>query len=209
MAGKSQAIDMTGEKFGLLTVVGRNGTYPNGQAKWLCQCQCGEQRDVSGSILRRGKQTACGCQKGGVVTHGRTDSPMFNVWQSMIARCSNPRNTRYHRYGGRGIKVCERWQKFENFLEDMGERPDGMTIERKENDGNYEPSNCKWATRNEQAKNTSRNRFIETSRGRMVVADAARLAGVTPGTISYRLKHGVAGESLFAPPHPKRLLSTI
>jgi hypothetical protein len=96
-------------------------------------------------------------------SHGMYKTPTYNTWEHMLARCRNPNNKRWKRYGGRGITVCERWLTFENFLADMGEKPPGLTIERKDNDGNYEPGNCKWATTTDQNRNSSRAKLTMES----------------------------------------------
>ena len=109
----------------------------------------------------------------------------------MRDRCNNPNEPSFHRYGGRGIKVCERWNSsFENFLADMGERPDGMTIDRADNDGDYEPGNCKWATRKEQSWNTRRNRYFELNGENLIMSEWARRLGTSTDTIDMRLKSG-------------------
>jgi hypothetical protein len=131
--------------------------------RWLCICDCGTSKVVIGSDLRRGKIRSCGCilrelKKTGDLrrTHGASNTPEYRTWSSMINRCNNPKTSYFHRYGGRGIAVCSRWREsFENFFVDMGTRPPGKTIDRIRVDGNYEPSNCRWATALEQAANTS------------------------------------------------------
>jgi len=108
----------------------------------------------------------------------------------MRQRCTNPNDASYPNYGGRGIFVCERWLDFENFLADMGERPEGMSLDRVDNDGPYSPANCRWATRTEQSRNTRRNRYVEVKGKRMLLADAARLLGISGGHATYRLQRG-------------------
>lgn len=166
-------IDETGNRHGRLTVLGL-GTSPNREIYWLCQCDCGSQVTVRGSSLRRGTTRSCGClqrevssrvlvslhEAGLWTTHGHTrgrrKSRTYRSWASMIARVTNPSNDRFQDYGGRGITVCNRWRAFENFLDDMGERPDGMSLDRIDNDGNYEPGNCRWATPRQQQRNSRR-----------------------------------------------------
>jgi hypothetical protein len=144
-------IDMSGQIFGRLTVIGRS-TKANstGAVFWCCRCECGTETETSGVNLRSGQTRSCGCLH---ITHGMTLSPEYRVWRSMHQRCSNPKHIRYQRYGGRGITVCDRWGSFENFLADMGPRPTGLTLERKNNDQGYSPDNCKWATWSEQNRN--------------------------------------------------------
>lgn len=147
--------DITGQRFGRLIVLslyrrGSSGVH----SRWLCLCDCGQTRVASGSSLKRGRTTSCGC---GRITHGSWGSPTYRSWHMMLQRCTNPRNTHYAYYGGRGITVCERWLKFENFLADMGERPLGTSIDRIDVDGNYEPGNCRWATPKQQMNNRRRS----------------------------------------------------
>lgn len=209
MAGNGQIVDMTGKTFGLLTVIRRNGTYAKTtQAAWLCRCQCGKETTVDGNLLRSGNTRSCGCLKGGPVRHGMGDSRIMNVWLSMRARCFNPKDHAYGRYGGRGITVCQRWMTFENFLMDMGTPVTGMTLDRVDNDGPYSPENCRWATRKEQANNTRRNVRIETSKGVLSLTQAAMVAGVTVEAIQFRRKLGLTGDQLIAPKHRLRRQST-
>lgn len=126
-------------------------------------------------------------------------SATYVVWCVMIQRCTNPKNPTFPRYGGRGISVCKRWRNFPAFLRDMGERPPGMTIERINNDKGYSPSNCRWATPDEQRANTSRTRLVDTSAGKMPLFMAARAAGITPASMLDRLEHGWSPDEILAP----------
>lgn len=157
--------DLTGKQFGRLLVERQNGRSKSGSVMWECLCDCGKRKTVRGSHLTSGSTLSCGCEhreiasatalRHGHSTSGRTSST-YNSWARMIDRCTNEKNNRFARYGGRGITVCTRWRKFENFLADMGEKPDkDLSIDRINNDGNYEPGNCRWATPAEQARNRS------------------------------------------------------
>lgn len=163
-------IDLTGQEIGYWTVLEQAGTTPSGQTLWRCRCKCGTEKVVIGIVLRDKRSQSCGCLKREVTaerstTHGHTllgkQSPTYQTWADMLRRCRDPNRPEYHRYGGRGIKVCKRWHKFANFLTDMGEKPHKLTIDRINNDGNYEPRNCRWATRAEQVHKISFARWQE------------------------------------------------
>jgi hypothetical protein len=164
-------IDLTGKRFGRLLVVERAGTSKRRRALWLAACDCGVRIAVITATLQNGRTKSCGClhrevmrevgkwanTKHGEAANGKL-SPEYSTWRSMIQRCEDPRHNRYDRYGGRGIRVCDRWRNsFEAFLADMGRKPSSnLSIDRINNDGNYEPGNCRWATASEQQKNKSK-----------------------------------------------------
>jgi hypothetical protein len=164
MARGRQAIPLIGKQFGRLTVLARAHTSCE-QIYWTCICECETICIVCGSNLRSGHTQSCGCFRidtnvERLTTHGHArksgKSVEYTAWQNMMKRCYYPKHNRFKHYGGRGIYVCVRWHVFENFLEDMGLKPDGdLSIERKENDGHYNLDNCTWATRSEQINNRS------------------------------------------------------
>ncbi len=151
-------INLTGKVFGYLRVICRR-TCGGRRVRWLCVCRCGKLVDVAGDSLHVGDTRSCGCYhrrraSESNITHGHsTRSVMYSTWCNMKTRCTNINSEDYPNYGGRGIMVCDRWSAFENFLEDMGERPPGRSIDRIDNDGNYEPTNCRWATPTQQRHN--------------------------------------------------------
>lgn len=160
-------VDLTGQSFGRWTVLNREGKK-GGFVSWLCRCECGKRNVVASNSLRTGNSKSCGCytlEK--ITTHGKNKNyviaPEYKTWHMMVQRCTNPNNDGYGDYGGRGIKVCDRWLNFEDFYADMGDRPSlKYSLDRIDNNGNYEPSNCRWATQTDQSRN-QRLRIDNTS----------------------------------------------
>lgn len=166
--------DLTGLRFGRLIVLSRaeNGSF--GESRWNVRCDCGTEIITGGGNLRTKHTVSCGCLRSERLisankdraTHGHSrggvTSPTYKTWMSMWARCTWKRHKHFSHYGGRGITICERWRRFENFLEDMGERPLGLTLDRIDNDGNYESDNCRWATWKEQAVNRRPRKHRQT-----------------------------------------------
>ena len=154
---RGHSMDLTGQRYGRLVVQSLH-TMEKGRSVWKCLCDCGNKAIVKAGNLRRNSTKSCGCYRREnsakqARTHGMTRSPTYLTWVSMLQRCENPEATSYEFYGAIGIKVCEAWHTFESFLEDMGERPKGRTLDRKNPYGHYEPSNCRWATSKEQGEN--------------------------------------------------------
>lgn len=155
-------INITGLRFGRLVAV--NPTIAKRRTIWQCICDCGGSKKIPSSALTSGRTRSCGCLRREEFSkrryiHGRGyKDGTYRSWHSMKMRCLNPKGQFYYCYGGRGIKVCERWMNFENFLADMGEKPADLSLDRINNDGNYEPGNCRWATAIQQANNTRRSR---------------------------------------------------
>lgn len=185
------------------TYLGNDRPANDGSTESLFRCSCGTERFVKRSSVKRGASKSCGCLKAEVarqmmLKHGRSQDPSgsaYATWSSMFARCYNPKSPSYSDYGGRGIKICNRWHKFENFLADMGERPRGTSIDRwPDKNGNYEPGNCRWATQTQQMYNTRRAHEIEIGDARATTADLAAASGVSIGRVRYRISRGMPPE---------------
>lgn len=167
----AEFVDITGQRFGRLTALRLAERDHNLRTRWRVRCDCGTEKDVDGAHMRYGRIKSCGCwatekRKADAPrlreicklprTHGMSNTPVYAVWKTMRDRCRNPNNKDYRHYGGRGIKVCAAWSRFERFYADMGAPPPGRTLDRIDPDGNYEPGNCRWATWREQNLNKRR-----------------------------------------------------
>lgn len=200
-------LDLTGQRFGRLTVRSRGEKDRHGNYRWVCDCDCGGTKEALSNNLRREMTTSCGCYQADRVrevcgTHGLQDTPEYASWNGMKQRCSNPATPCYHRYGRRGITVCDRWRhSFEAFLTDMGKRPTPEhTIDRVDNNSGYSPDNCRWATKSEQARNTRRNLLLTHDGETKTLAEWSLEKGLRRTTISERLKRGVpVAEALETP----------
>jgi len=187
-------VDCTGEVFGRLIVVSRAPKDKAGRHRWLCRCQCGTLLTVRTGNLRRGTTKSCGCLRKEAARlrftkHGLHQTSTYKIWKGMRIRCRNINYAKWGDYGGRGIRVCERWENFENFLADMGSHPSGTSIERIDNDGDYEPGNCLWATQTVQSRNTRRNRRVTVCGKQMLIMDACDVYGVQKTSVwSYRAR---------------------
>lgn len=195
----SKKLNLSGKVFGRLTVLDEaKERHQAGLVMWHCQCTCGEAVIVAGSILTRGRTKSCGCLQRDAVkelnktsgTHRCSDTNIYWIWRGMHKRCKNKKDASYHRYGGRGISVCQRWDSFDNFLEDMGMPGEKLSIDRMDNDGNYEPGNCRWATVHEQANNRSSNVFVEFNGEVMTLKQVSVITGVNRMTLYWRYRKG-------------------
>lgn len=151
------AENLAGMKFNRLTIKERDKERKK-RPYWICECECGIIKSVAACDIKSGKTKSCGCfdqerKRTDTVKHGYNRTPTYVVWSNMHARCSNSKRHDWKNYGGRGISVCGRWKEFVNFLSDMGEKPENLTLDRINNDGDYEPGNCRWATASEQRRN--------------------------------------------------------
>jgi hypothetical protein len=185
-----------GDRFSRWTVVSESDRP--GSKSYNCVCDCGSERIVRKEKLLNGSSRSCGCLRNEeLTTHGltanaiRKDSSEYWIWNSMIQRCHNPRNVQYPEYGGRGILVCDEWRTFENFYRDMGPRPSkGHSIDRIDNDAGYSPSNCRWATRQEQNLNKRDSRRLTANGVTKCLQEWARDLGCSHATILHRIKAG-------------------
>lgn len=195
----SKTEDLTGQKFGRLLVKARapNKIYPSGQqaTMWICVCDCGQTKTIRSSSLKNGSTQSCGCLHIEKMTkHNQSKTRLYGIWTDMKQRCCNPRNKFFADYGGRGIAVCEEWEKnFDNFAHwamTNGYRST-LTIERRDVNGNYSPANCTWATQKQQQRNKRNNRLIEYNGATHTVVEWAEILGINKVTLSGRLNaHG-------------------
>lgn len=182
-----------GRRFGMLVVLAEAGRRRRARL-WRCVCDCGQETFATTGSLNAGSKVSCGCTPSGRKNrrHGLSHSPEYRAWDNARSRCRNPRNIKYQHYGARGISMCDRWlNSFDAFIADMGMKPGpGYSLDRVDNNGNYEPGNCRWATVSQQNNNRSFNRFLTVGGKRVTVAEASRMTGVPHGTIISRLDAG-------------------
>ena len=187
--------NLIGKRFGRLTVISEAPRNGFAKPRFNCICDCGNGAVAIGNNLKTGNHKSCGCQKrektiARLTKHGLHGTPTYEIWKGIRSRCLCANDTSYKRYGGRGISVCKRWNSFKHFLTDMGERPSGKWIGRIDNDGNYEPSNCRWETI-EQQQNNRRNNHVITFRGQSkTIAQWSRSIGIGSMCLLKRFRRG-------------------
>lgn len=187
---KRSVIDLSGKRFGKLVaieIVGDTSQHTN----WLCKCDCGNTRVIRSDSLRNGRLPSCGCAKGTFhKTHGMKRTRVYGAWHSMHQRCRNTNILVYKDYGGRGIRVCERWKSFEAFYEDMGDPPSGYSLDRIDNSGNYEPGNCRWATWTQQNRNTRATILVAYDGAMVPLMELADRFNIPHSRLRQRLNRG-------------------
>lgn len=216
-------VDITGYRFGRLTVIERADNDKQGNAQWLCRCDCGNKKIVRGKALRKGRTSSCGCllaQSSSqrmtkmLTKHGYSGSKLYRVYYGMLRRCDNPKEKEYHNYGGRGITVCQEWREnVERFIEWAlvnGYR-NGLQIDRKDNDGNYEPSNCRFITTIDNCQNTRKcvqiaalNKATSKVKTFTSINAAGRELGISPSTIKRMLEGATTKYSDYAFEHLRK-----
>lgn len=204
----SERIDLTGRTFGRWTVLGLAKTNKKGATRWECVCSCGKIKDVIGTTLTRGTSVSCGCFFKEEVTkrstkHGLSNHPLYWRWYSMNQRCENPKHQSYKHYGQRGITVCDEWKtSFMSFytwsIENGFKRE--LELDRINNDGNYSPENCRWATRKKQNNNRRNNHYIEMNGETKTLTEWSEIYNINTITAYSRLKKGWSVEDAFTKP---------
>lgn len=210
-----KASNLEGKRFGRLLVLERGPNKGSGtatKAQWICVCECGNTTTVPGYSLKSGNTRSCGCLKleasienGRRLNkrHGKTGSRVHSIWASMLQRCHDPKHKSYSYYGGRGITVCDEWMVFDNFYADMGDPPEGHSLDRKNNDEGYCKENCRWATPAQQANNRRDNFKIKAFGHELTVRGWSKTTGLGKATIIYRLAQGMTPEEALSTPPRK------
>jgi hypothetical protein len=191
---QSTWLDLTGERFGMFTVL-REAPRRGPRRVWLCLCDCGAEVEVFQVSLRAGKSQGCGCRRRSSKrrkVHGRSKTAEYGIWRKMLERCHNPNDAAYPNYGGRGITICAQWREsFVRFYHDVGPRPSPRpSLDRIDNDGNYEPRNVRWATSKEQTRNRRGNVYVTHAGITQTVADWALVADLPYSTLRTRIRLG-------------------
>lgn len=182
-----------GSKFARLTITGEAERSFCGSRRWSWRCDCGNEGSSQMVAIKRGATKSCGCYSKSIdrkIPGSRNRNPLYQVWRSMRDRCNLPSIKTYKHYGGRGIKVCDRWNDFDVFVSDMGPRPIGATLERKDTNGNYEPENCRWASHKEQMNNMRKNVILEIGGETLTVAQASEKYGIPYYRLYFRIRKG-------------------
>lgn len=176
-----------------------------GEILWECLCDCGQSKKVKAGILRKGESQSCGCLwREKITSHGMTKTRTFKSWESMLQRCTNENDPSYSRYGGMGVSVCPAWRDFATFFADMGERPEGMSIDRYPNQaGNYEPGNCRWASAREQQRNRKISKTLTVDGVTKPLIEWAYWSGIEYSTLLRRLHSGWAHKDIVSKPSRK------
>lgn len=202
--------DLKGQRFGKLTVTEYIGKGKDGKSLWQCHCECGNVCIVSSSHLKSGTTKSCGCLKhiGYNTIHALTNSKIYRIWNGIKGRCFNTKDESYLNYGGRGIILFPDWvHNFKAFYDYVSKLPhfgeEGYSLDRIDNNGNYEPNNLRWATKKEQSRNTRQNVWLEYRGKLMILSDVAELIGISPSALKKRYKRGDRGERLFRPVEKK------
>jgi len=198
---KQRSLSLEGQRFGMLIALCRTEKRSNNnEVYWLFKCDCGVKKEMRGTSVKTGRVYNCGCLTGAhLKTHGKSKTRTYNAWACMRSRTTNPKVEQFHNYGGRGIKVCERWDNFSNFLKDMGECPPRLSLDRIDVNGNYEPSNCRWATSKQQGQNTRKTIRIEIEGKLMTINELSTRTGFTELCIYKRYLRGWIGTQFFRP----------
>lgn len=199
--------DLSGQRFGRLTATTFDGTR-KGKSWWRCSCDCGAEKIVAYQHLARGLVKSCGClrkerTRATMTKHGGSadgGARWYQAWSGMLGRCNNSNSARFHRYGGRGIRVCDRWRDPLAFYADMGDPPEGHSLDRIDNDRDYSPDNCRWATAKEQNNNRCTTRMISFGGETMSAAVWAQRLGIGKATMYYRLREWPLERALTEPP---------
>lgn len=208
----AQKTDITGQKFDRLLVIMYTGNLNASKKRMvLCRCDCGVEKEMVASNLVSGMSKSCGCLKvekfkNRVTTHGMAGKTMYYRWNGMIQRCYNPDHSEYKNYGSRGIKVCDRWRNSVlNYIADLGEPPfKGASVDRINNDGDYNPENCKWSTKKEQSVNRRPTRLLSYNGLEMCVSDWERHLGFGLGTLKNRFAQGLSVQQALSIPKRKK-----
>ena len=195
-------IDLIGQSFSHLFVLNYVGSDNNGHALWNCKCECGKEKVIPAHKLMQGEVKSCGCMHR-KYSHGLTNTRLYHIWRTTKARCLDKNAQKYSSYGGRGISICDEWKdNFQAFYEwaMANGYDDDLTIDRIDANGNYEPSNCRWATSKEQANNRRTNRYIEFEGVVHTISEWSDITGITKSALYHRFSRGWSAEKALTTP---------